>query len=85
MENRRFELLTEACKATAFPITPIPRKGAGLPPAANQTTPNSEVINLPPLFIQRTFFWSRWQDSNLRFPDPKSGDLTRLAYTRNKQ
>ncbi len=25
VEDRRFELLTEACKATAFPITPIPR------------------------------------------------------------
>ena len=26
VEDRRIELLTEACKATAFPITPIPRK-----------------------------------------------------------
>jgi hypothetical protein len=25
VENKRFELLTEACKATAFPITPIPQ------------------------------------------------------------
>ena len=25
----------------------LTRNGAGLPPAANQTTPNSEVINLP--------------------------------------
>ena len=32
-----------------------PKIGAGLPPAANQTTPNSEVINLPPLYIQWTF------------------------------
>jgi hypothetical protein len=25
--------------------------------------------------------WSQWQDSNLRFPGPKPGDLTGLAYT----
>jgi hypothetical protein len=35
VEDRRFELLTEACKATALPITPIPQYGAreGIPPS----------------------------------------------------
>ena len=28
--------------------------------------------------------WSEWQDSNLRFPGPKPGDLTKLAYTPKK-
>ena len=43
-------------KSEALPTWLIPNNGAGLPPAANQTTPNSEVINLPPLYIQWTFY-----------------------------
>ena len=34
-----------------------------------------------PLTLRGNMFWSQWQDSNLRFPAPKAGDLTGLAYT----
>ena len=32
VEDKRFELLTEACKATALPITPIPQIMIGFSP-----------------------------------------------------
>ena len=61
VELRTLFLLREA----TLPICPVGQIGAGLPPAANQTTPNSKVINLPPLYIQWTFNWMRGQESHL--------------------